>query len=401
MGTGLPITGGQYVTVPSEFPTASQNGAFPTTNQFVFSPDGNTVYIADGRTNGSGGLLTYRRFSPNGLYAFDPTDSFTFPSNGLRGLVADFTSEPGSVILYATTTEPSGNRLVMIVDNGSGITESDLATAPANEVFRGVAFTPTQPGTASSAVSLSVDTSTGSTYGSEPTLQATVTGSGATPTGWVSFRLADGTLVGAAPLVNGVATLQATTNLPVGSDNVVAVYTGDVTFAAATSAAQAVTISQAQTSTAVSFSANPVGTDAPVAFTATVTALNLQLNGNGFQPTGTVSFFADGTPLGGPVPLTQSVVNQNGQPAQVYSATLTTSFATLGVSNITAVYSGDANYAGSTASSQSLSIVNSTVVTVTTSNTDPLASADGAVTLTATVTSAGGLRPARLPSTMT
>jgi hypothetical protein len=390
VGTGLPITGGQYVTVPSEFPTANQNGAFPTTNQFVFSPDGNTVYIADGRTNGSGGLLTYKRFSPNSLYTFDPIDSFTFPSNGLRGLVADFTSEPGSVILYATTTESSNNRLVMFMDSGSGITETDLATAPANEVFRGVAFTPTQPGTASSAVSLNIDASTGSTYGSEPTVQATVTSSGAAPTGWVSFRLANGTLVGAAPLVNGVATLQTTTNLPAGADSVVAVYTGNATLAAATSAAQTVTISQAQTSTAVSFSASPVGTGAPVALTATVTALSFPLSGNGFEPTGTVSFFADGTPLGSPVTLTQSIVNQNGQPAQVYSASLTTSFSSLGVSNITAVYSGDANYDGSTASGQSLSIVNSTVVTVTTSSTDPLASAGRAVTLTATVTSAGG-----------
>jgi hypothetical protein len=392
VGTGLPITGGQNVTVPSEFPTARQNGAFPTSNQFVFSPDGGTVYVADGRTNGAGGLLTYKRSSPNGLYTRAVGDSFTFGSNGLRGLVADFTSQPGSVILYGTTTESSANRLVTFVDNGSGIAETDLATAPANEVFRGVAFSPTVPGAAGSGVALNIDTNNGTTYGSEPTLQAAVTGTGATPTGWVSFRLdsASGTLIGAAPLVNGIATLQATTNLPAGPDTIVAVYTGDAVYAANSSAAEAITISQEQTNTAISFAANPIGTGAPVALTATVTAANAQLNGNAFQPTGTVSFFADGIALGGAVTLTQNVVNQNGQPVSVSSATLTTSFPSLGVSNITAIYSGDANYGGSPSPGQSLSIVNSTAVTLTTSNPDPLASSSQPITLTATVTSAGG-----------
>jgi hypothetical protein len=391
VGTGLPITAGQYVSVPSEFPTARQNGAFPTSNQFVFSPDGNTVYVADGRTNGDGGLLTYRR-SPTGLYTRVPGESFTFASNGLRGLVADFSSVPGSVVLYATTTESSANRLVMLVDNGSSVTETDLATAPANEVFRGVALAPTVPGATSSSVALAIDTSTGTTYGSEPVLQATVTGSGTRPTGWVSFRLnsAGGSLIGAAPLVNGVASLQATTNLPAGQNNIVAVYTGDATYVVSNSTAQAVNISQAGTSTAVSFSANPIGTGAPVSLTATITPTNAQLNGNGFEPTGTVTFMADGTVLGSTVALTQSVVNQNGQPALVYTASFTTSFPMLGVSNITAVYSGDANYAGSTSPAQSLNVVNSTVVAVSTSDPDPLASSGHAITLTATVTSAGG-----------
>src|SRR5262249_44973296 len=152
VGTGLPINGAQHVNVPGEFPTSSQNGAFPTSNQFVFSPDGNTVYIADGRTNGAGGLLTYHRTSSSGLYTPVPGRSFNFSSNGIRGLVADFKSVSGSVILYATTTEASANRLVKFVDDGSSTTETDLATAPANEVFRGVAFSPTVPGAAGSAV---------------------------------------------------------------------------------------------------------------------------------------------------------------------------------------------------------------------------------------------------------
>jgi hypothetical protein len=63
----------------------------------------------------------------------------------------------------------------------------------------------------------------------------------------------------------------------------------------------------------------------------------------GIQPTGTVTFFADGSALGGAVTLTGSIVNQGGQPVQVYSATFTTSFFTLGVPRITAMYNVDAN----------------------------------------------------------
>jgi hypothetical protein len=389
VGNGLPITGGQNVTVPGEFPTASSNGQFPTTNQFVFSPDGNTVYIADGRTNGSGGLLTYHRSSSFGLYTRVPGRSFTFAANGLRGLVADF-SVPGTATLYATTTEANANRLVRLVDNGSATTETDLATAPANEVFRGVAFTPTAPGGLGTVVSLTIDASTGTTYGTEPTLQANVIGlGGALPSGWVSFRLDTGVEVGAAPLVNGVATLPANTNLPAGQDNVVAVYTGDTTYAANSSDPQGVTISQAGTTAAVSFP-SPVGTGAPVTLTASITVTNAQPGGYGVQPTGTVTFFADGNPLGDPVPVSQTVVNQGGQPVQVVQATFTTSFPNLGTPNITATYSGDANYAGVDAPAQPLSVVYSTVTTVTTSDPDPLASAGGAVTLTATVTSDGG-----------
>ena len=391
VGTGLPITGAQNAVVPGEFPTSNQNGAFPTSNQFVITPDGNTIYIADGRTNGAGGLLTYRRTTSGGLYTRDPARSFTFSSNGLRGLVADFTSVPGSVVLYATTTEASGNGLVKLVDDGTGTSETDLATASANEVFRGVAFTPTVPGATGSAVALTIDPSTGTAYGTEPTLQAKVTGAGVNPSGWVSFRLnsASGGEIGAAPLVNGVATLRATTNLPVGADNVVAVYTGDATYAGSSSAAQAVTIGPTATSTIVSFSANPIGTGAPVTLTATVTAANAQANGYGVQPTGMVSFVADGTSLGAAA-LTPNVVNQGGQPVQVYTATLTTSFSTLGAPSITASYSGDANDSASTSSPQALNVVNSVVTTVTTSDSDPLASAGNAVTLTATVTSTGG-----------
>jgi hypothetical protein len=395
VGTGLPTTSGQNVIVPAEFPTSSVNGAFPTSNQFAISPDGNTVYIADGRTNGDGGLLTYHRVNGNALYQRVPGRSVTFPTFGLRGLVADFSSGSGTVTLYGTTTEGSANQLIKFVDNGSGTSSSTLAKAATNEVFRGVSFTPTVPGATPSAVALTINTNTGTTYGAEPTLQATVSGSGPTPTGWVSFLLMNPsralTEIGGAPVVGGKASLTAYTNLPAGTDNVVAVYTGDSTYGASHSSSQVVAINPAPTSAVVSFSVNPIGTGSFVTLTASITVSTAQANGYGVQPTGTVTFYAGGNQLGqASVTVTQSVVNQNGQPVQVNLASLKLAFRRLGNYQITAAYSGDNNDSPTNAPAKTLVVVYSTVTTVTTSDPNPLGSAHTPVTLTATVTSAGG-----------
>jgi hypothetical protein len=397
VGIGLPTTGGQFVNVPSEFPTASVNGAFPTSNQFAISPDGNTVWIADGRTNGDGGLLTYHRSSSFGLYTLSPSRSVRFTNFGLRGLVADF-SGGSTVALYATTTQGSANQLIKFVDNGSSTSSSTLATAGTNEVFRGVAFTPTAPGTTPTSINLTVNTSTGTTYGTEPTLQATVTGSGATPTGWVSFQIKDhhqATEIGGAPLVNGTATLKLTTNLPAGTDKIRAVYTGDSTHAHSHTQHQDVTISPASTTTAVSFSVNPIGTGSSVILTTKITASTAQSNGYGVEPTGTVTFYVTDRhgnlrQIHKPVPLTQSVVNQMGIPVEINLASLRKAFHNLGNYQITAVYSGDGNYSSSTSPAQTLKVVYSTIATITTSDPNPLASSHEAVSLTATLTSIGG-----------
>ena len=78
-----------------------------------------------------------------------------------------------------------------------------------------------------------------------------------------------------------------------------------------------------------------VSTTTPVTFTASVFS-----TGN---PTGTITFFANGTQIGTPQP-----VASNG------TATLTNTFSTAGTYAITATYSGDANFNASTSSSSSV-----------------------------------------------
>jgi len=59
---------------------------------------------------------------------------------GARGLTVDWAG--AAPVVYATTTEGSANRVIRIVDTGSGAGATLVATAAANTVFRGLDFAP-------------------------------------------------------------------------------------------------------------------------------------------------------------------------------------------------------------------------------------------------------------------
>jgi hypothetical protein len=382
----LPTVGGQaIVNPPTSFPTARDSmGNFPTTIQFAVSPDGNTIFIADSRTDGLGGIIEYYQLVPGTFIRPGNFQIGTGADSGLLGLFADF-SNPSSPVLYATTTASSGNRLVKITGgttDGSTPTfvATTLATAPANEAIRGVSLAPTPAGSTTSATALSVGSGTG-TYGAGVTLTATVTGGAGTPTGWVSFQQ-NGVEIGAAPLnASGTATFVTAGNLGAASTpyDVAAVYTGNATYALSPSTVHSVTINQATATTALTFSANPVATGVNDTLTATITAPV------GTTPTGTVSFFDGSTLLNStPAPVTQVITNDT----VTFVASFTASFSTTGSHMIRAVYSGDTNFTTSN-DTHTLQVVNATTTTVTTDNADPTANPSTSFTLTATVTSLG------------
>ena len=167
--------------------------------------------------------------------------------------------------------------------------------------------------------------------GSAVTFTATVSGSGGTPSGNVTFldgstSLGTGTLNG-----SGVATFSTTGLSPAGSPHsITAVYGGNISFVGSTSSALSQIILSPST-TAIASSQNPALVGSSVTFTATV-------SGGGGTPTGTVSFFDGSTNLGAGT-LSGSDV-----------ATFSTSGLSLGGSphSITAGYSGDSVFAGST-----------------------------------------------------
>ncbi|HEY5331237.1 MAG TPA: Ig-like domain repeat protein [Acidobacteriaceae bacterium] len=206
--------------------------------------------------------------------------------------------------------------------------------------------------------------------GSNVVLTATVTSSGGTPVGSLTFL--DGTTsLGPATLSNGSASI-TTSALSVGSHTITASYAGSNPFLASASTAVAVTINAptVATTTVVSASPNPASAGASVVLTATTTATS-------GTPTGNVTFFDGATSLG------TGTLNGSGV------ATLTVSTLAVGSHSITANYAGAGSFTASTSSAVALAI--SAVTTTTSLTVSPNPAAVGAnVVLTATTTAASG-----------
>jgi large repetitive protein len=202
------------------------------------------------------------------------------------------------------------------------------------------------------------------------TFTVTVTGSAGSPTGNVTIK--DGTtILGSVLSLAGAGITSYTTSaLAVGTHAITANYAGDANNAATISTALSQVVNQATTSTVVGASANPVTAGKSVNLTATVT-------GNGGTPGGTVKFFSQGNLIG------STTLNGSG------IATLATTSLAVGSDGITATYVGDANDAGSTSASYSISVVEATSSMNIVSSLNP-ATAVKNVTFTATVTGNGG-----------
>lgn len=128
-------------------------GSSSQVNSFAISPDSQTIYTADLRTNGEGGIS---RWDFNGS-DWSLTASFLLggenggeagSDSGAVGLTVDFQTHT----LYATTTGTStsgaNNRLVSLrFDQGGFVDFNTIATASHGTTFRGVVFSPVpEPG---------------------------------------------------------------------------------------------------------------------------------------------------------------------------------------------------------------------------------------------------------------
>jgi hypothetical protein len=165
--------------------------------------------------------------------------------------------------------------------------------------------------------------------GSPATLTAHVTGANA-PSGTVSF-MSTGVMLGTGTLDGtGTATL-TTSNLPIGSDGLQAVYNGNSTQGLSTSAVTNVTVLGPLVDTATS-----IASESPTSQAGNSTSFTVSVIGNSgtATPTGTVRFVANGKDLG-TVTLTGS------------TATFATKGLPGGSDAVQAVYSGDATYQGS------------------------------------------------------
>jgi probable HAF family extracellular repeat protein len=309
-------------------------------------------------------------------------------SSGSTATALVASSNPASVgqavTFTATVTGNSPTGTVQFLDGASSIgsvvaltgvvaslTTSTLSVGPHSitAVYSGDS---SNPGSTSSALSevislipsatTAVSSHNPAIAGQSVTFSATVTGS--SPTGTVEFLSGAASLGAPVALASGMAAF-TTSSLPVGTDSITAVYSGDSSNATSTSAVLSEIVSLAPTATAVLSSASHATFGQPVTFTAVV---------SGDSPTGNVQFFDGATSLAAPVALAGNL------------AALTTSTLAVGTHSITAAYKGDAFNSASTSPALSEFIsTNGPTTTTLVVSADPVIVGQS-VTFTASVT---------------
>jgi len=188
-------------------------------------------------------------------------------------------------------------------------------------------------------------------------------------TGTVSFNEAGAPITGCAaqPVSSGTATC-AVADPVAGWHGITAVYSGDSSYAASWSPALTQTVNKKTTTTTVSSSVNPSTVGQAVTYTATVSTV---------AATGTVEFKQAGVMISGCA----------AQAVSSGTATCTVANLVAGWPWITAVYSGDSNYASSW-STDLVQTVNKKTTTTTVSSSSNPSTVGQAVTYTATVSPA-------------
>lgn len=320
-----------------------------------------------------------------------PNPAVAGQSATLTGTVAPApTGSPtGTVSFYNGETLLGGGPV-----NSSGIATFTMSSLPAGILTLTAVYSGNTgfAGSTSPAVNETVEAVTTTTLiaapnpaitGQSVTLTGTVVPAPiGSSTGTVSFYEGEA-LLGAGPVNStGIATF-ITSSLPAGVLSLTAVYSGNTGFAGSTSPSVHETL-QALTATALAATPNPAVAAQSVTFTATIVPAPTG------SPAGTVSFYNGETLLG------PDAVNSSG------IATFATSNLSVASNSITAVYSGNAGFAGST-STAVIEIVTATGSSATTTKTGLMVSpnpvADGQpATLSATVMPAPTGTPAGIVS---
>lgn len=272
------------------------------------------------------------------------------------------------------TATIANNSAQITVSNLSAGSHSIVATYQGDANCAGSSSSPvTETVTMGSTTTTVAATANPAGYGQAVTLTATVQPpAGTLPTGTVSF-LDGSTTLGTATLANNTAQLSAS-SLSVGTHSLTAVYAGDGNLNGSTSTAVSETINQASTSTTVTASPNPTTFNQPISFVITITPAA------GGTPSGTVTLL-DGTNT------LATATLFNGGPAHI-----TFSGMAPGAHSISAAYSGDTNFSGSTSSAVTETINQASSTTTVSTSLNP-STFGQAVTLTSNVQAPQGITP--------
>ena len=152
VGTGLPTTSGQSTT---NLPGFSSITVPVLDNYGYYFADANTLYVAQNGTVASGaGILKLTFDGSTWSIAYTLNVGLT---TGIRHLIGKTVA--GNTVLYATTgptVVTASNQIVTVTDTGVGSEFFPVATAPTNEIYRGIAFAPEASGTIVNANSIVV-----------------------------------------------------------------------------------------------------------------------------------------------------------------------------------------------------------------------------------------------------
>jgi hypothetical protein len=342
--------------------TSSFSGSSGMTTQVVNPASTTTALTSSANPSQSGQPVTFTAtVSPVSPGAGTPTGTVTF-SDGSTTLGTGSLSN--GTATFSTSSLSVGTHNITATYGGDG----NFTGSTSNTVAQSVTSKPATTTTTTIASSVNP-----SVFGQPVTFTATVSGSGGTPTGTVTF-FDGGSNIGTGTLSGGTTSITVS-SLSVGTHNITASYGGNSTFASSTSSILQQTVSQASTTTALTSSANPSQSGQNVTFTATVSPVS---PGAG-TPSGTVTFSDGSTTLG-----TGSLSNG--------TATFSTSSLGIGTHNITATYGGDGNFTGSTSNTVAQSVTNTPATTTTTTiaaSVNPSVFGQP-VTFTATVSGSGG-----------
>lgn len=347
----LTVTLGSFIpTVGSTFmPIASTGGITGTFNgladnailtvggrMFTVNYQANAVVITTGTENTQTVLTSSSNPSvPGQPITFTATVT---PVVGQRTIVptGTVTFMDGTSVLGTGTLSPTGTATFTTATPLSEGTHSITAAYSGDANFTASTSAPlTQTVRAAAATTITLTSSTNPAVFSQPitftaSVSAVTPGTG-TPTGTVTFQEGTTTLGTATLDSSGRATF-ATSTLAVGTHAITATYSGGGNFGgSATATALSQVVNTATTTTVLASSLNPSTPGQAVTFTATVSAVSPATG----TPTGTVTFRDGGTMLG-------------SAPLSGGRATFSTSTLSAGTHSITAVYSGDTNFTGST-----------------------------------------------------
>lgn len=147
MDNGIPTTSvaGQIIRSLAGFPTGTHGNPLsnPQSDDYWFLDD-NTIYLADNRSDGNGGIQKWTLSAGTWNYQYTLATgmaSLVTPANkvGVHGLTGSINGT-GNAVLFGTTFDAGANinQFFTVTDTGASASVSFLGTSATNTAFRGI-----------------------------------------------------------------------------------------------------------------------------------------------------------------------------------------------------------------------------------------------------------------------